>query len=64
MTPQATTSKTSRTNAKIAEAVTRHAVGSSQKPETIGPLEVTESGLVLHLSADLFGKSTTRTNRK
>jgi hypothetical protein len=64
MTSRAATSKTSRTNAKIVEAVTRHAVGGSQKPAIIGPLEVTEDGLVLHLTADLFGKPATKTSRK
>jgi hypothetical protein len=64
MTSRAATSKISRTNAKIVEAVIRHAVGGSQKPAIIGPLEVTEDGLVLHLTADLFGKPATKTSRK
>jgi hypothetical protein len=52
------------TNMKIAEAVARHAVGESQKPAIIGPLEVTKNGLVLHLSADLFEKPATKTADK
>jgi hypothetical protein len=59
---QAMTSRA--TNTKIAEAVARHAVGESQKPAIIGPLEVTKNGLVLHLSGDLFGKPATKTAGK
>jgi hypothetical protein len=64
MTSRATTSKGSKINAKIEEAVTRHAVGAAQKPATIGPLEVTEKGLVLHLSAGPYAKPSTKTSRK
>jgi hypothetical protein len=47
----------------MAEAVTHHTVGIAETAK-IGPLEVTETGLVSHFPADLFGKPTTKTTRK
>jgi hypothetical protein len=64
MTTRATTSKTAKTNAKIVEAVTLHAVGAPQKPGKYGPLEVTNNGLVLHIPADLFGNRSKKSKLK
>jgi hypothetical protein len=64
MTNRATTSKPASTNAKIVEAVTLHAVGAPQKPGKYGPLEVTQSGLVLHLPADLFANPAKKSKLK
>ena len=64
MTARAAPSKTSTTNAKIAKAVTRHAIGATQKPAVIGPLEVRNNDLVLHLPPNFFGKPDPKTTRK
>jgi hypothetical protein len=56
MATRSATSKPTSANVLIARAVTRHALGEKQTPTVIGPLEVTASGLVLHLASDAFVK--------
>ncbi len=62
MKAQSATEKSAR-NTRIAEAVSRPAVGAAQQPATHGQLEVTDTGLVLHLAPEFFGEPAAKRRR-